>query len=119
MGRSFGFFYFPGAKRDRSDQRTDGLGLEIVLQARRAVLITPAGLLVAALGQFRREIGMAVDPDRAGADPGCGAVSGREVAGPDAGREPVWRIVGEGEGFLDIVERRDGDYWPEDLFAHH
>src|SRR5580692_3796074 len=48
----------------------------------------------------------------------CDAMTALHVTGPYRGREPVFRIVRQGDGFFFRVERCDVAHRPEDLLLH-
>ena len=63
-----------------------------------ALLAAQAAVAPAAEGRGDRELLVGVDPDRAGLHRAAQAPGALEVAAPDAGGQPVHRLVGEGDG---------------------
>src|ERR1700728_507967 len=96
-----------------------GLDLGVVVQDLVAHLTAPAGLLVAAERQRGVEHVVAVDPDRAGPDLLRHRVRLADVPGPDAGAEPVLRVVGDRGDLVQVLERSRHDHRAEDLLADH
>ena len=83
-------------------------------------LVAPeARLLVAAEGD-RDVAGVeGVDPDHAGPDGAGEPVGPVEVARPDAGRQAIRRVVGDGQRVRLVLELGDRQHRPEDLLARH
>src|SRR5205807_3251784 len=72
----------------------DVFGLQVLLQAPRAVLAADPGLLVAAEGRRRRHQVVVVHPHGPGADALGHLERARDVARPHRAAQPVDRVVG-------------------------
>ena len=75
-----------------------------------------AGFLVAAEGSVRRVGVVAVGPDAAGLDGAAHAIGHVAVAAPDAGAQPVQRVVGNRQCFGFVLEGGDSQHRAKDLF---
>src|SRR6185295_16579085 len=95
------------------------LDLRIRLDRLLAELAAEAALLVAAEGRGGVVPVVLVDPHRPGLDAPRHLVGLADIARPHAGGEAVDRGVGELDGFLDLLERDDGEHRPEDFLAGH
>ena len=91
------------------------LGLLVVREHHLVVLAADARALVAAEGGVGRVEVVAVGPDAAGLDAAPHPVGGVAVAGPDAGAEPVERVVGDVERLGLVLERGHRHDRTEDL----
>src|SRR5882757_9162453 len=80
------------------------------------VLSSDAGLLVAAEGRMGGIGVVAIGPDPAGLDCTAEPVGAIAVAGPYSGAEPIERVVGDRERILVVLESRDRNDRPENLF---
>src|SRR6476646_7987026 len=85
------------------------LDLRVVVERVHAHLAADATLFVAAKGRGRVVDVVSVDPDRAGLKFGRDVVRLLDVARPDAGGQAVDRVVGAGDGLIDVreVDRRE------------
>ncbi|MCY1225917.1 hypothetical protein D9M72_381290 [compost metagenome] len=84
-----------------------------------AHLAADARLLEAAEGHGRVQQVVGVDPDGAGLQARDQAHHLLQVVGPDARRQPVGRVVGQPQHFVDLVKGRGDQHRAEDFLAHH
>src|SRR5262245_15237141 len=92
-----------------------GLG---VLAHRLEALVTPGTtLLVTAPGLGHVAMVEAIDPDDASLEITAGANRGVEVLGPDARCKAINRIIGLGDGVVDVAEGDDGAHRAKDLLS--
>src|SRR5438105_465146 len=82
-----------------SDPDRHALQLRVMMQGFQALLASDAALLVAAEGGLDPARHPLVHVDLPGLEPRCDAVGAGQIAGPDAGREPVGRVVGGPDRF--------------------
>lgn len=73
------------------------------------------GFLIASKRHIGIDQVVAIDPDRAGLDPGYEVHRFLEIVSPQRGRQAHFGIIGKVDRFVLIVEGGDGDQRPEDL----
>mmetsp|Transcript_49316 Transcript_49316/g.151700 ORF Transcript_49316/g.151700 Transcript_49316/m.151700 type:complete len:457 (+) Transcript_49316:120-1490(+) len=94
----------------------EGLHLRKGRHVEAAKLAAEPGLLEAAKGRLG-QVGVLVDPDRAGEQLGGERVASRKVAGPDRAAESILRVVCTRDGLLVGLVRRDWHHRPKLLLV--
>src|ERR1700676_665868 len=98
----------------------DGFGVEIIVQYRFAHFAPPTGLLVTTERQCRIEYVVAVDPYGPRLELRRQGVRLTDVAGPDAGCEPINAVIRLAEQILVHIRERDrGHHGAEDLLLNN
>src|SRR5690606_23888051 len=95
------------------------LRLLVVLEHHEVVLAPDAGLLVPAERRVRRVLVVGVRPHPPGLDGTPGPVHRVGAAAPHPGPEAVEGVVGDGDGVVEVLERRHGEDRAEDLLLEH
>src|SRR5687768_2347718 len=95
----------------------DALDLRVVLERVGGHVATESALLVAAKRSGGVVDVVGIDPDGAGLELAGNVVRLLDVPGPDPGCEPVGRVVGTGDSFVEIGEFDRRQHRPEDFFA--
>ena len=95
----------------------DGLGVEELAHAGGGEFAAVAGALDAAEGQARIAGDDGVDEDGAALESGGEAALLGGVARPHGGAEAEGRVVGDGDGFVDVGDAEEHGDGAEDLFA--
>src|SRR4051795_1539496 len=93
----------------------DALGLRELIERGLAEVAAVTGLLDAAVGHGRVDHLVRVDPYGADAQRPAGPVGQPEIAGPDAGGQPVLDVVGDAVGLLLRGELQHSHHRAEDL----
>ena len=80
-------------------------------------LVAPGAALLIASPRLRHVTMVeAIDPDNAGLEIATGADRRVEILGPDARGEAIDRVIGLGDGIVDIAEGEDSAHRAEDFF---
>src|SRR5262245_2076533 len=93
--------------------------IEIRVQPLQAVLTAPAARLESSIRCRPADVTVCVDPDHAGFDAGGHPQSTAGILSPEAGGEPVRRVVRQRNRLFFVVEWNEGSYGPENLLARN